>query len=62
MFVFVLCNHWRKLAYFNKIWFLTYLYVEFSTFHPFFFIRQLGELYDMKSASKKPLLAFGDGL
>ena len=61
MFVFVLCNYWRKLAYFNKIWLLTYLYVELSIFHSFFICR-LGELYDMKLASEKPLLAFEDGL
>ena len=61
MFVLVLCNHWPKLAYLNKIWFLTYLYVELSNFHYFIFVRRLGELYDLKSAYEKPPLAFEDG-
>ena len=60
MFVFVLCNYWRKLAFFNKIWFLTYLYFELSIFHSFF-VCQLGELYGLKLAYEKPLLAFGIG-
>ena len=60
MFVFVLCNYWRKLAYFNKIWFLTCLYVKLSIFHSFFVCR-LGELYGLKLAYEKPLLAFGMG-
>ena len=59
MFIFVLCNYLRILAYFNKIWFLDVLLHQALYFSPF--LRMLARgANDLKFASKKPLLAFGD--
>ena len=60
MFVFVLCNYWHNLAYSNKIWLLTYLYIELSIFALFLRMPTKGAC-DLTLASKKPLLAFRDG-
>ena len=46
--------------YFNKIWFLTYLYVELSIFT--FFRMPARGAHNLKLASEKPQLALGDGL